>query len=66
MVAAMAEANSFLNRRRRGAIQTMPFLGVNDGGLDSYNVRQDRGSTQWVIGLDENGLIATAPVTPGR
>ena len=48
-----------------GPVRSIKFLGVSSQGLDSYNVMHERGALHWMIGLDAQGKIAGALVTPG-
>jgi len=43
-----------------GAVQSIEFRGVEFGGGDVYEVRQEGGTSTWVIWLDSNGLIEDA------
>jgi len=41
-----------------GAVQSVKFLRVSeDDGMDVYEVRQERGLSEWAIYLDANGVI---------
>jgi bla regulator protein blaR1 len=46
-----------------GAVQSVEFRGVGQAGWDSYEVKQDGGSTVWRISLDSSGIIDGALVT---
>jgi hypothetical protein len=48
-----------------GSVQKIVFLGLNQNGADVYSVKHENGATHWRIGLNPEGLIATAGVTPG-
>lgn len=48
-----------------GAVQSVTFLGVGAQGEDVYSVKHENGASHWRIGLDSNGTISTAWVTPG-
>ncbi|MEO7495802.1 MAG: M56 family metallopeptidase [Massilia sp.] len=49
---------------RLGAVKSIEFIGVAGNGADKYLVRYEHGSAQWVLSLDEQGLINTALVGP--
>jgi len=46
-----------------GAVQAVEFRGVGNQGWDLYAVKQARGSTQWKIALDAEGIITGALVS---
>jgi hypothetical protein len=46
-----------------GPVQSIAFRGVGQAGWDSYEVKQQGGSTLWRISLDSNGTIDGALVT---
>jgi len=48
-----------------GAVQSVEFRGVGNAGWDVYEVKQERGSSQWRIALGSNGLITGALVSAG-
>lgn len=48
-----------------GAVQSFQFLGADAQGDDVYTVRQDKGPTHWLIGVDTHGTIYTAMVSAG-
>ena len=47
-----------------GAIKTIEFVKVGEGGWDVYRVRYDQNSLLWRIGLDANGKINYALTLP--
>jgi len=40
-----------------GALQSVRLLRVDEDGMDVYEVRQERGRSEWAIYLDANGVI---------
>jgi hypothetical protein len=48
-----------------GAVRTVEFVGVGNGGVDVYLVQHERRPLYWRIGLDGRGAISTAWVAPG-
>jgi hypothetical protein len=46
-----------------GAVQSVQFQGVGQAGWDSYEVKQQHGSTLWRLSLDSSGIIDGALVT---
>jgi len=40
-----------------GAVQSVTFLRVDEDALEIYEVRQERGRSEWGIYLDANGVI---------
>lgn len=46
-----------------GSVQSVEFRHVDDTGADVYEVRQDRGTSEWMIYLNANGLIEDADFT---
>jgi len=53
------------NHAELGAVQSVVFLGLNRNGADVYTVKHENGAAHWRIGLNPEGLIATAAATPG-
>jgi beta-lactamase regulating signal transducer with metallopeptidase domain len=47
-----------------GAIQSIEFQRVGDGGWDVYRVKYANGALLWRIGLSENGKISYALILP--
>jgi hypothetical protein len=47
-----------------GAIQSIEFQRVGDGGWDVYRVKYANGSLLWRIGLAENGKVNYALILP--
>jgi hypothetical protein len=50
---------------QKGAVQSIQFLGVGNRGEDVFIVKQEHGMSHWRIGLDTNGTISMAFVSPG-
>ena len=48
-----------------GAIQSIRFVGVGNGGVDVYAVQHEHRVLYWRIGLDSDGKISTAWISPG-
>lgn len=48
-----------------GAIQSIRFVGVGNGGADVYFVQHEHRTMYWRIGLDSHGKIQIAWVSPG-
>jgi hypothetical protein len=46
-----------------GFVQSVEFRAVGILGGDSYEVRQERATTYWVISLNSNGLIEDASMS---
>jgi hypothetical protein len=51
--------------KQLGAVQSVEFRGVGSQGWDLYEVRQERGLSEWKIALGDNGIIAGALVSNG-
>jgi bla regulator protein BlaR1 len=51
--------------RELGAVQSVEFRGAGSQGWDAYEVRQERGLSQWKIALGADGIIAGALVQTG-
>ena len=51
--------------RAMGSIQSIEFRGVGNGGWDIYQVRHEKGTTQWRIALAADGKISGALVQAG-
>lgn len=47
-----------------GAVQSIQFRGVNNQGMDAYEVTQVHGVLEWQIGLTTDGKISSAGVQP--
>ncbi len=71
MTASLAEATRsqlpdlHSGHQELGAVQSVRFLGVGHHGDDVYTVRHAHGASHWRIGLDANGKISMAWVSPG-
>ena len=52
--------------RAKGQVQSIEFRGVGSQGWATYDVRQERGTTQWRITLAADGKISGALVQTGR
>jgi hypothetical protein len=48
-----------------GAIRSIRFIGVGNGGVDVYVVQHEHRFLYWRIGLDSDGKISTAWISPG-
>jgi hypothetical protein len=48
-----------------GPIQSIRFVGVGDGGVDVFAVQHEHRVLYWRIGLDSDGRISTAWISPG-
>ena len=48
-----------------GAIQSIRFVGVGNGGVDVYAVQHEHRVLYWRIGLDPDGKTSTAWISPG-
>jgi hypothetical protein len=48
-----------------GAIQSIRFVGVGNGGVDVYAVQHEHHVLYWRIGLDSQGTISSAWISPG-
>jgi hypothetical protein len=48
-----------------GSIQSIRFVGVGSQGADVYFVQHERRSLYWRVGLDSDGTISMAWVSPG-
>lgn len=49
---------------RRGAVQSIKFIHVDQYGGDTYEVRQEGGISMWTVWVDSNGLIQDADNYP--
>ncbi|SFU72237.1 M56 family metallopeptidase [Pseudoduganella namucuonensis] len=49
---------------RLGDVRSVEFIGVATNGADKYLVRYEHGTAQWLISLDEQGVVLTAFVGP--
>ena len=45
-----------------GAVQSIQLLSVSNAGMDVYEVRHERGTSQWSIALDSRGTLIGAMV----
>lgn len=50
--------------REAGAVQSIGFVGVGNGGVDVFGVQHEHRMLYWRIGLDPNGTLSTAWVSP--
>ena len=48
-----------------GAVVSVDFRGVGNQGWDIYDVKHERGSTQWRIALSADGIVVGALVPAG-
>ena len=48
-----------------GAIRSIRFVGVGNGGVDVYAVQHEHRVLYWRIGLDSGGKTSTAWISPG-
>jgi hypothetical protein len=48
-----------------GPVQSIHFVGVGNGGVDVYVVQHERRVLYWRLGLDSDGKISTAWISPG-
>jgi len=60
----LAESRSGL--RAKGEVQSIEFRGVGSQGWATYEVRQERGTTRWLITLAAGGKISGVLVQAGR
>jgi bla regulator protein blaR1 len=45
-----------------GAVQSIQLLSVSKIGMDVYEVKHERGSSQWSLALDSRGILVGAMV----
>ena len=49
---------------RLGEVRSVEFIGVNPSGADKYLVRYEHGTANWLISLDDQGLVVAAFLSP--
>ena len=71
LTSKLRDSRSFARKRSRtptgikvyaswGAVQSVKFRRVDELGQDVYDVRQERGLSEWAIYLDDYGVIQDA------